>query len=130
MCIITEFDSDVHWFQCDQCDEWCHGVCEGLAPLEEEELGNSSDSFKCNRCRDNRQQQIPTTMETEAIPMLEEEDKCRATLLALEKERNELLEVQSQRSGEYKGKLKHALEEIGVQRGQYHGGALNGNMVI
>ena len=130
VCIITAYDSDVLWFQCDQCDEWCHGVCEGLTPLEEEQLGNSSDIFKCNRCRDKRQQQIPMMMETKAITMLEEEDKCRATLLALEKERNELQEVQDKRCGEMKGKLKSALQGIGVKRGQYHCGAFNGNMVI
>ena len=94
VCIITEFDSDVHWFQCDKCDEWCHGVCEGLTPLEEEKLGNSSDCFECNRCRANTQQQILILMENKAVSMLEEEDSCRSTLLALEKEKNEILEAQ------------------------------------
>ena len=69
-------------------------------------------------------------MENKAVSMLEEEDSCRSTLLALEKEKNEILEAQDQRCGEHKSKLKRTLEEIGVERGQYHGGAFNGNMAI
>ncbi len=124
-CIITEFVADVLWFQCDQCDEWCHGLCEGLTPMKEKQLGNSSQSFICNHCRKDIQQQIPKIMETKATAMLEEENRCRETLLALEKEKNELLEANNKRCGEFQEKLKSALANIGVQRGQYHGGSFN-----
>ena len=48
-CVISEYDSNVNWIQCDTCLCWFHVLCEGFASSEIVQV-KSSSTYNCLRC--------------------------------------------------------------------------------
>lgn len=127
-CIVTNYDFNVEWLQCDRCDAWCHSVCEGLTVTEERSLAETSDEFECNQCKGADINAIPEVLSAKIDVLVIEQSSCKETLVEIEIEENRLSDTISKRRGAHVTKLETALESIGVERGTYHGGSFNGNM--
>ena len=68
-------------------------------------------------------------LERKAELVVAEEGKCKERRVSLITRRDDLKLIVEKEKGKHVLELEKALEKIGVDRGQYHGGAFTGNMV-
>ena len=48
-CVISKYDTDIGWAECDKCFKWMHVLCEGFSSEERESLSTNLH-FHCLSC--------------------------------------------------------------------------------
>ena len=127
-CVISEYDCNVNWIQCDTCLCWFHVLCEGFASSEIVQV-KSSSTYNCLRCSGAVADLDSVKKHNVArLELLREKQKI------VEKEfkllRDECLRLKSlieEMVGPTERNLLKLLDDIKVLRQAYHGNVFVGN---
>ena len=125
-CFVSEWDENVNWFMCDECEMWKHGLCELLTQSRQERISQDLEQFRCLTCQGYHSDDLLTLVEDQKQELRVERENVGSAVLET-KAALAILETEAESMGIIESELNAILTSIIVERQAFHGDIFVGN---
>ena len=123
-CFVSEWDENVSWFLCEECEMWKHGLCELLTQSRQERIGQDLEEFRCLTFHSD---DLLTLVEEQKQELRKERETVGAAVLETKTACSKFQETANKSMGNLEVKLNDILRSIKVDRQAFHGDIFVGN---
>ena len=128
VCVISQYDINRAWLQCEHCENWVHQVCECLTGVEGSYFESSDEGYQCLKCQGiESSPQIMEHLEHKLKNFNLELNALKRTEVDYQKQIDEKEGLAHNEMGPLEKKLNKALKELKVERQAYHQHVFVGN---